>query len=118
MIDMGIRPRARAGSDERRHLGHPDVLPHERERPGEIERRELDGQHQGQLIDGVVPVFEGDGGLEPQQVGQPEGQAHHRQVECLGRGPVEERTEPDGHLEGAVGGPHTGPSITWPIHDR
>ena len=52
------RARARAGADERRHLGHPDVLPHERERPAEVERRKLDGQHQGQLKDSVVPVVE------------------------------------------------------------
>ena len=62
-----------------------------------------------------MPVVEGDVELEPQQVGQPEGQAHHRQVERVGRAPVDERTEPDGHLEGAVGGPHAGPSVTWPI---
>jgi hypothetical protein len=34
--------------------------------------------------------------VQPQQTGQPEGQAHHRQAECVGCAPVEERPKPDG----------------------
>ncbi len=52
--------RARAGADERRHLGHPDVLPDEGQRPADVEGRELDGQHQGQLVDGMLAVDAGD----------------------------------------------------------